>query len=189
MVMLGHSFGSFIALTYALRYQDRLDGLILCSAAPALDYPDVMASNFMARATPEQIELFAHRMGTDVADDEMFRREWNILLPVYFKHYDPAIAAAMDANMAYSAAAYNHGFNRCLPRYDVTARLDEIRVPTLLINGRYDWITPPKQGGERLRDGIAGAELEVFEQSGHFPFIEEPAHFLARVRTFLAGLG
>jgi pimeloyl-ACP methyl ester carboxylesterase len=60
-------FGSFIALTYALRYQDRLDGLILCSGAPALDYPDVIAANFAARATPEQLEVFARRMGASGA--------------------------------------------------------------------------------------------------------------------------
>jgi proline iminopeptidase len=128
-------------------------------------------------------------MSSSSASDEDMRRDWNAILPIYFHAFDPAIGAAMDANMSYSAAAYNHGLVQCLPSYNVTTRLGEIEVPTLLITGRHDWITPPNHGGERLRDGIRGATLEIFEKSGHFPFIEENERFLARVRAFLEGLG
>jgi proline iminopeptidase len=185
MVLLGHSFGSYIALTYALRYPHRLDGLIICSGAPALDYPAVMTMNAAARSTPQQLEVFARLMSGPSASDEDWRRDWTAILPIYFHAFDPAIGAAMDANTIYSAAAYNHGLVQCLPLYNVTSRLGEIRVPTLLVSGRHDWISPPKQGGERLRDGIPGAQLEIFEKSGHFPFIEENERFLARVRAFL----
>lgn len=186
MVLFGHSFGSFTALTYALRHPRRLRGLILCSGAPALDYPEVMQANAAARSTPEQLALFARAMSGPTADDAQLRRDWNAILPIYFHAFDPAIGKMMDESTIYSAAAYNHG---SVQPYNVLTRLGEIGVPTLLISGRHDWRTPPKQGGERLRDGIAGAKLEIFEKSGHFPFIEENERFLATVRAFLAGLG
>src|ERR1051326_1741859 len=41
IILLGHSFGGFIAQVYALRHPEWLAGLILCDTAPALDYPEV----------------------------------------------------------------------------------------------------------------------------------------------------
>jgi proline iminopeptidase len=189
VVLLGHSFGSFTALTYALRHPRRLSGLILCSGAPTLDYPAVTQANATARSTPEQLGIVARMMSVPSASDEEMRRDWNAILPIYFHAFDPAIGKRMDENMIYGAAAYNHGTAQCLPSYNVLTRLGEIGVPTLLLSGRHDWITPPKQGGERLRDGIPGAKIEIFEKSGHFPFIEENERFLATVRAFLDGLG
>ncbi len=153
------------------------------------DYPDVIAANVQARATPEQAALFfGGALSGAVWSDEDMRRGWNTLLPLYFQSYDPAIGRALDANMVYGGAAFSYGFGVCLPSYDVTARLGEITAPTLVITGRSDFITPPKQGGERLAARIPGAKLEIFEKSGHFPFIEENERFIEVVRPFLAGL-
>ena len=50
-------------------------------------------------------------------------------------------------------------------------------MPTLVISGRDDWVTPPTQGGKRIHDAIPNSQLVIFEQSGHWPFIEEKAYF------------
>jgi proline iminopeptidase len=55
-----------------------------------------------------------------------------------------------------------------------------------VVSGEHDWLMQPRLSGDVLAANIAGARHVVFEQSGHFPFIEEPEAFLAVVRTFLA---
>ena len=59
---------------------------------------------------------------------------------------------------------------------DVVSRLGEIDVPTLILSGRHDFFCPPSQA-ERLRRGIRGSEVVIFEQSGHYPFVEEAEAF------------
>lgn len=108
-------------------------------------------------------------------------------MPLYFKRYDPAVAAAMDERTHYSAGAFNHAFGVCLPSYNLVCRLPEIATPTLVLAGRDDWITPPEQA-ERMHRALPNSELVVFEESGHFPFVEEQDAFLATVGDWLARL-
>jgi len=68
--------------------------------------------------------------------------------------------------------------------YDLTDHLGEIAVPTLILCGRHDPRVPIRQS-EVLRDGIPRAELVAFEESGHFPYAEEPEKFRAAVQEFV----
>jgi proline iminopeptidase len=63
-------------------------------------------------------------------------------------------------------------------------RLGEVRASTLILAGRHD-PEAPLQCSEELWQGIPNASLVVFEQSGHFPFIEEAAQFAQTVSEFL----
>lgn len=67
--------------------------------------------------------------------------------------------------------------------WSVVDRLGEIRVPTLVANGRHDMVTPLQ--AEVLADGLPDARCVIFEQSGHVPMFEEPAAFEEAVLRFL----
>ena len=188
MILVGHSYGGFIALEYALRYQDQLAGLVLLCTAPALDYGDVIMDNAKKRATPEQLAAVDQVFANTVRTDEELRAVWMAILPLYFVKFDPKLAAELDRVGSYSGAYHHRAFADLVPSYNVLPRLGEIRVPTLIISGRQDWITPVAQGGERLQRGIRGSELVVFERSGHYPFIEEQPAFLAAMRRWMARL-
>jgi L-proline amide hydrolase len=71
-----------------------------------------------------------------------------------------------------------------LKDWQVKDRLDEIRVPTLVVCGRYDETSPALL--ETLAAGIPGAESHVFEGSSHVPFWEEREQFMSIVGRFLA---
>ena len=62
--------------------------------------------------------------------------------------------------------------------------LGEIRVPTLVLGGRYDEVTPAMT--ETLHRGISGSEWVIFEQSAHMPHLEETELYLETVNAFLA---
>lgn len=70
-----------------------------------------------------------------------------------------------------------------LRTWDITARLGELDVPTLITAGRYDGFTPRQ--ADELRRGIAGSELVTFEASSHMQFVEEPERYLEVVGAFL----
>jgi proline-specific peptidase len=70
-----------------------------------------------------------------------------------------------------------------LKDWDVTARLNEIAVPTLITSGRYDEATPAQM--QVIADGIAGSRWVVFEDSAHLALIEEPDRYLAVLQEFI----
>ena len=71
-------------------------------------------------------------------------------------------------------------------RLDYRPRIGGIGAPTLLLCGRHDPQYPPGCS-DALLAAIPRARLAVFEQSGHYPFIEEPARFWREVAAFLEG--
>jgi proline iminopeptidase len=188
IILFGHSFGGFIALEYALRHGDHLDGLILCDTAPVVDYQEVIMANAQSRGTPEQVQAVVAGLSAPVADDVSWRQLWRTILPLYFHDYDPDVGAVLDEATLYSAEAFNQGMGKCLPTFNVLSRLGEISVPTLVLAGRHDWITPPAQAAERLHAGLPNSQLVIFEESGHFPFIEEQDKFVTSVSEWLRSL-
>jgi L-proline amide hydrolase len=68
--------------------------------------------------------------------------------------------------------------------WDITARLGEIKVPTLITSGRYDMFTPAVM--QMVKDGIPGSEWVLFEESSHYAHVEERQRYLAVVNDFLA---
>lgn len=188
IILFGHSYGGALALEYALKYGDHLAGLILCCTAPAFDYIDVILENARARGTAEQLEALGAVMNGTVTDDAQWRKMWMTYLPLYFKDYDPAVGAAMDERTVYRIAPQNHANTFCLPSFNVLDRLRKITAPTLILSGKEDWITPHAQAGERIQAGLPHAESVLFENSGHFPFIEETDLFMKRIADWAAGL-
>jgi len=188
VVLFGHSYGGFLGLEYALHHGDHLRGLILCSTSPAWDYGSVIEANARALGTPVQVDTALNKLARPVADDASLRDLFGTIFPLYFRSYDSKVGAAIDSSTHWSAAAYNRGFVECLPEFNVVARLGEITTPTLVVAGRYDWITPVAEGAERIHAGLPESKLVVFENSGHLPFIEEHERFLAVVGNWIAGL-
>jgi proline iminopeptidase len=86
------------------------------------------------------------------------------------------------------AETQNAAFSENMPRYDVRDQLKDIKVPTLVIVGRHDLITPVEESVV-LAEGIEGARLVVFEHSGHHPGNDEPVAFRECVSDFLETIG
>jgi proline iminopeptidase len=87
-------------------------------------------------------------------------------------------------SMVFRAETHNIAFSQNLPHYDLRDRLHTIQVPTLVVVGRHDWITPVASS-EEIVSLIPNAELVVFENSGHSPQLEENEKFVKTVRDFL----
>lgn len=181
VAVLGFSYGGFIALEFALRQPGRLSHLILMGTAPTLAPGDeVLANARRLGATPAQ--LAALESEDDAATDEAFGALVETQWPLYFHAYRPEYARIL-TDVVYSVGGQPPAAETAA--YDVTARLGDITAPTLILAGRNDFVCPPSQS-ETLARGIPGAELHVFEKSGHMPYVEEPEATFAAVRDWFA---
>ncbi len=189
ILLFGHSYGGFLAQEYAIRYGDRLKGLVLSCTAPAMDYGEVIMANAQARGGPQEMEALTELLSRPMADDEEMGAKLGAILPLYFNRPDPSIIADIGSRGVYSAAAWNHAAAKCMPVFNYLADLGDITAPTLVLSGADDYITPPAQGGERIHAAIPSSQLVIFEHSGHFPFIEENDKFMQVMRGWLAERG
>jgi proline iminopeptidase len=178
--VLGHSFGGFIALEYALRYPERLSHLILLDTAPTLDYGAEIEANARCKgATQEQLAA----LDASAEDEAESWRLWKVIEPLYFYTYDADLAERVMGKTLISVEAGEAG-DAIVEDWDLTPRLGEISAPTLILVGRDDFICPPSQA-RILHEGIQNSELVVFKNSGHFTHVEEPEAFFDAVRGWL----
>lgn len=71
-----------------------------------------------------------------------------------------------------------------LRQTDLRPFLNQIRVPTLGIYGKWDFIVHPNQG-KALKKGVPSAEVSMYGNSGHMPMLDAPTRFIQELRTFL----
>jgi proline iminopeptidase len=186
--VLGHSFGGNVALEYALRYPDRLSHLVLLDTGGDPRWPREYAPALLARRgyDPAAVRAVRRFFTGRIAPDEMSSTALRFLGAYYHR----AITGIPREVV--------HGW-RTKPRpealifagahlfdgWSVMDRLGEIRVPTLVMAGRDDFLYPPESQA-LLAAGIPGARLEIIERAGHNPHTERPAETIAALRRFLA---
>jgi proline iminopeptidase len=190
LMVFGHSYGGILALEYTLRHPDRVLALIVSNCAPAFDYPEAVMANAQRKASSEaEFQAVVDVLSRPVANDAEAAAAFRRIHPLYFHDYDPGRHDRVLQDAEFRATALNRSMFACLPTFNVVGRLGEIAVPTLVLSGADDWIMPPEHAGARLAAGIPAAEHVIFDESGHWPFVEETDRYLAVVRQWLARSG
>lgn len=184
MVLLGHSYGGFLCLEYALRYQEHLAGLIPLCTAPDFGNSQVALDNALARSTPEMAGTVQAGLSNPFPDDATYANFMHTIMPLYFKNTENALLMPDGELYSYSSLAHNYAFSTTVPAYNVADKISSIKVPTLVISGVDDWITPSAEGN-RIHEAISGSDFVVFQNSGHMPFVEEQAAFLKLIREWV----
>jgi proline iminopeptidase len=102
------------------------------------------------------------------------------IAPAYFFQPRADLLGALRRSRGYAAAM------TAVDRtpYDLRGELVKISVPTLILVGRHDFVCAPEVAAE-IAAGIPGAELHVFEKSGHFAHLEEPEAFARAIADFV----
>jgi proline iminopeptidase len=187
--VLGHSFGGNVALEYALRYPQNLSHLLLMDTGGDTRWPQENASQVLAKRgfSPEIVTLTRRWFNGQIEPEKMFSS-----LMKLSKAYDPYMSLWQELHMLIPGLqtklqpqAYIFGFSQMLKGWSVMDRLGEIKVPTLVMAGRDDFVYPP-ESQEELAAGIPNARLVLIDRAGHNPHDEQPAKTLNAVRKFLA---
>ena len=180
--VIASSFGGFVALQYALSYPERISRLILVgTAARYSHFAETRAVIKRLGGSDAQVRVLAE---PPPADDAGTEAKFRLLGPLYFHDSDPTLTELVFGRTTWGgrAAARSRVLSSA---YDIRDRLREISVPTLIVVGRDDFITPVSQA-QVLHEGIHGSRLAIFEGSGHFPYVEEPLAFAETVRTWMS---
>ncbi len=184
MVLAGGSYGGMLALEYVLRHPEQVRALVLRDTVANNRFHDVAKERALASDFPMDAEGLDRLFSGRTTSDDDFRALLRMIMPLYNVERDPERDARAVAAMQLHYQTHNWAFGRNQESYDVTDRLGEITVPTLVTAGRHDWVTP-LEANEEVAAGIPDAELVVFEHSGHSPQEEERERWLGVVRDFL----
>lgn len=177
-VVGGLSMGGYVAFAFARKYPARLTGLILADTRAE---PDDEA----ARANRDEFIAFAQANPPAAVVERMLPK----LLSKQTADERPHVAQEV---FRIAAAQRPEGVVAALrmlrDRPDSRPTLSTVKVPTLVVVGREDALTPVSSA-EAMAAGIAGSRLAVIEGAGHLSNLERPEAFDAEVRSFLASLG
>jgi proline iminopeptidase len=192
-VVLGHSFGGFVALHMAIRHPDVVGRLVLLNTAAASADMTGGLDMLEARHGSAVRAAAARVFGGDFSEDAMadFQRS---VFPAYITNpANAALAAETFARAVLIREVGAHYFQHYAPTYDVRPSLGAIRAPTLVITGEEDWVVHPN-AGRALAAAMPDAELLVIPRVGHLTFVERPDIVLGAIRRFvgareLAGVG
>jgi pimeloyl-ACP methyl ester carboxylesterase len=169
--------GGYVALAYAKKYQSDLRGLILCDTKAAADTAEGK------QGRQKMIDL-VRLSGAEAVSEQMLPK---MLAPGTLQGR-PDIVKSMRAMMeACSPQTIEHALVAMRDRQDRTGELPSIKVPTLVIVGDADAITPPDVA-ETMAKAIPEAKLETIRGAGHMSPMEQPEQVNRAVERFMAAL-
>jgi proline iminopeptidase len=192
MNLLGSSYGGALALQYALKYQEHISKMVIASGLSSVNLTVSEMTRLKTQLPKETQEImkkyeskfaFQHPEYLKAVEEyyhnflcrlpewpEDVKRSLNELsVPVYFTQNGPNEFTIIGTWKG----------------WDITARLPEIKVPTLVTVGRFDEVTP--KVAETIHKGIPGSVLRVFEKSAHLTMWDEEEEYLRVVKEFLTG--
>jgi proline iminopeptidase len=194
ITLLGHSYGGMVAEAYAIKYPSRVKRLILA---------DTFYNGEMWQANNDSCNRTLRNQSPEVWAKVMELRRQGLhssakahqdayQLPVGLLYFHDASKAKLlwddpsNNDVYYAIAGDDADFliGGDIAAVDFRLELQQLKMPVLVIAGRYDRVSIPRWALEFKRY-IPHAEFKMFEESGHSPFVEEPGAFVDAVRDFL----
>ncbi|RLC67556.1 MAG: alpha/beta hydrolase [Chloroflexi bacterium] len=168
--IVGHSMGGTVSLGLTLDHPKRVEKVMVVGS-PVVG--DGLALFLRLSAQRYLAELFYQMFPIGVRIlSPIYARDWK----TWYKMFERDLSRTTLESFYYSIAS--------LRRTDLRPRLHEIQVPVMGIYGRVDRIVDPNQG-QVLARGVQTADIRTFEESGHFPMLDEPERFYRTVCEFL----
>jgi pimeloyl-ACP methyl ester carboxylesterase len=167
IVMVGNSMGGAIVQRFALDHPEYLKAIVLvCTGAKLKVTPiifDTIKKNYAQLTEFMKESAFSHKTPIEIRK-----------------------RAAEEMTKTSPEVAYRD-FEAC-DKFNIMNRLEEIRLPTLIICGLEDQLTPVKYS-EYLKSNIPNSRLEIVTDAGHMVMLEKPAEFNGKLEKFIKELG
>jgi pimeloyl-ACP methyl ester carboxylesterase len=172
----GCSMGGYAAFAFVRRHPQRLQGLILQDTRAGADSEEAKQS----RATLA-VKVLAE--GSSAAEAAFLPKLTGATTQ---RDNAPLVARLRERILASSPRAIADALHGLAARADSRPTLAAVRVPTLVLVGAEDVLTPPAES-EAIAAAIPGARLVVVPRAGHLANLEQPAAVTAALAAFLAG--
>jgi len=197
VALLGHSWGTVLALEYALRYPQRVSHLLLMNPAPASsdDYKQLRKE----RAGKLAGDL--DRLKAVAASAPYKEGDPDAVAAYYRIHFKPALRKPEHLETVIARLRASFTKERILKaraieerlmndtwssdQYDLLPKLTTLSIPTLVIYGDYDFI--PVATARHITQAIANARMVTLKDCGHFSYLECPLDVHKHVDDLLHG--
>jgi proline iminopeptidase len=188
-IVLGHSWGGYLALQLALAHPDRVAGLVIVDPLGAVgdgglkEMSQQLRSRLAPAAAAQLAEVDARLDGPDPTDADALE-SLTLLWPGYFAV--PAAAPPVPPRMRIALAAYGPTFASAAEHLagGFGEKLGEVRASVVFVLGERSPM--PVSQGEQTAALLPSAEVHVIPGAGHLPWHEQPgcvAAALASIRT------
>jgi pimeloyl-ACP methyl ester carboxylesterase len=165
-VLIGHSLGAAISLLFAIHYGELLSGIVAVGGGAKMPVNEIILKGL--KTDPDAVIALATKFSVSKKNRERLSRT--------------VIEGLSRAN-----PDVLYGDLLACDRLDITGQITQIGIPTLIICGADDKMTPPEYS-KFLRDAIPGAQLSLIENSGHMVMLENAEAFNSILRTFVESL-
>ncbi|WP_144504714.1 alpha/beta fold hydrolase [Bacillus mycoides] len=183
----GHSTGGMLGLLYAITYLASLQSLVVAGAAasnytetPFCIYNPVHPQFYYMQQLIENLKS-PHLTSEERKELSTKRTKLSLYKPENYNSY-----FCKPIQKTLSASRMN-AFANEYPSFDLRENLPSIQTKTLIICGRHD-VQCPIQYSIEMHDGICNSIFIPFENSNHYPFLEEAAQFTSTTQTFYKSL-
>jgi pimeloyl-ACP methyl ester carboxylesterase len=172
VALVGHSYGSFVARCVALHAPERVSRLVLIGTGFAMSNPVILELQASLRDLPDPIPVeFAREFQASTA-----------YLPLPEEFFERIVIESLKL----PARLWTEMIDR-LMEYDDAAQLSKISTPTLLLWGNHDALFP-RTHQDRVVNAVPGAELKIYDETGHCPNWERPERVAADISAFVQAL-
>lgn len=184
----GHSMGGLVALAFTLEHPQRVDRLLLINTLSGFDASLKWGMPGSAWKWHHkeywQLMYWGLRLQNGRGNLEMHKRLMHLMREASFVDKSLVPSLEIDDGDKDKLTPVRFKWSKALWKINYAERLDQVKVSTLITAGRFDPQTP-MECAQELNDGIPSNIMVVFENSGHYPFIEENEMFLDVVGNFL----
>jgi len=168
VILAGHSMGGAIAQMYAIKYPEKTTALILIGTGARL------------RVDPALLSM----LRDGIANPEKW---FNDVVKPFYKDIPAEAKEPILERIKENGAKVQLNDMLCCDKFDIMDEVEQIKVPTLIICGSKDIMTPPKYGSY-LASKINGAKLVIVDEGGHWVFAEKPRAVNQAIGEFLVNL-
>lgn len=191
--VFGLSWGGMLGMEYALTQPQGLASLIVADSPASMPQWVSEANRLRAELPPTVQQILLRHEAAGTTDSPEYQEAMSVFYRRHVCRTDPWPECLnrtfqkfrQSPEVYYTMNGPSEFFvTGTLKDWDITNRLGEIHVSTLVVGGRYDEATPVIT--ETIHRGIAASEWVIFENSSHFPHIEETERYLQVLNEFLS---
>jgi len=186
LTIAAHSFGGILTMMYAREYPERLGAIAFLDAGgPTLKSVPKFTANLDARFSAEDRAAIQEWSGAKGKENhrravlEITRAK----TPAYFA--DRAKAKPMMDSL--TEDSFHDGVFWAIVgqmmALDLRQGLEKVKAPVLVLHGKQD----PLESAQEVHETFPGSQLELIDNAGHFPWLEQPDRFYSILSAFLAG--